>query len=45
MFLYICVKIGKGYIIVLWNVDFGKIMSIYYVDIYYRKESDSEYGK
>lgn len=45
MFSYTCAKTGKGHITASWNVDLGKIMSIHHVDIYYSKESDSEYGK
>ncbi|XP_065940920.1 uncharacterized protein [Magallana gigas] len=43
MFSYTCAKTGKGHITASWNVDLGKIMSIHHVDIYYSKESDSEY--
>lgn len=40
-----CAKTDVGKETASWNVDLGKIMSIHHVDIYYRKESDSEYGK
>eukprot|EP00105_Crassostrea_gigas_P041897 XP_019926045.1 PREDICTED: uncharacterized protein LOC105335938 isoform X2 [Crassostrea gigas] len=38
-----CAKTDVGKETASWNVDLGKIMSIHHVDIYYRKESDSEY--
>lgn len=40
-----CAKTGVGQKTASWYVDLGKIMSIHHVDIYYRKESDSAYGK
>lgn len=45
MFSSTCAKTGVGQKTASWYVDLGKIMSIHHVDIYYRKESDSEYGK
>lgn len=40
-----CAKTGVGQKTASWYVDLGKIMSIHHVDIYYRRESDSAYGK